>query len=52
MEDEREVETTFQVIKNQVLVTQKIKLEEVNSTNSQAFWWKTILINFKKHIEK
>ncbi|MFT6335174.1 MAG: hypothetical protein ACI86M_001536 [Saprospiraceae bacterium] len=51
MEDNRKVETFFLEIENKVIITQKIEVENQNSTKTQALWWKTILCNFKKHTE-
>lgn len=51
MEDDREVKTTFHEVKNKVVIIQKVEFEVQNSRESQALWWRNILINFKKHVE-
>ena len=51
MEDKRMVETTFSKVNNRVLIIQRVEIESGNSAESQATWWRSILINFKKHLE-
>ena len=51
MEDKRMVETTFSKVNNSVLIIQRVEIESGNSAESQATWWRSILINFKKHLE-
>ena len=51
MENKRKVETTFNQLKDKVIIIQKIDLDKLNSKESQSLWWQTILSNFKKHAE-
>ena len=51
MDDKRKVETIFQEVKNEVMIIQRVEMEKGNSTESQATWWRSILLNFKKHTE-
>jgi uncharacterized protein YndB with AHSA1/START domain len=51
MEDGRQVETTFKVENNSVLITSIFDAEEINSADIQKSGWQAILNNFKKYTE-
>jgi len=51
MEDGRQVETTFKVENNSVLITSIFDAEEINSADMQKSGWQAILNNFKKYTE-
>lgn len=52
MEDKRKVEINFREIDNKVMITQKIEPDAENSYDSQASWWRSIILNFKNYAEK
>lgn len=51
MVDKRKVEIEFQKIDNVVMITQKIEPDTKNPYESQATWWRAIILNFKKYAE-
>lgn len=51
MEDGRQVESTFKVENNSVLITSIFDAEEINSADMQKSGWQAILNNFKKYTE-
>ncbi len=51
MEDGRQVETTFKIENNSVLITSIFDAEEINSADIQKSGWQAILNNFKKYTE-
>jgi uncharacterized protein YndB with AHSA1/START domain len=51
LEDDRKVEIDFEIIDNQIVLTEKFEPETENPLEMQQFGWQSILDNFKKYVE-